>query len=137
MVNFLGNHAKIITPDLGPSIHIMMDRTTGKTQDCFVEFFSTPDANSWVSAIRNRPIQSNRIGDRILEVELSSQDELLQELFPRAKNVRWKDGNPLIEESNEMFNSGFKNFISADELGSFVRHAEQPHRVSPPCSNLL
>ncbi|KAL9125123.1 MAG: hypothetical protein Q9217_005622 [Psora testacea] len=128
VVTFLGNHAKIITPELGPAVHIMMDRATGKTQDCYVEFFSTPDANAWVNVINSRSNAANRIGDRVLEVQLSSQDELLKELFPRAKNVSWEGGRPLIMPSDDPYNSGFKSFLSAEELQILVRHAEQPHR---------
>ncbi|KAL9098383.1 MAG: hypothetical protein Q9163_005947 [Psora crenata] len=128
VITFLGNHAKIITPELGPAVHIIMDRATGKTQDCYVEFFSTPDANAWVNVINSRSNAANRIGDRVLEVQLSSQDELLKELFPRAKNIRWEGGNPVIVPSDDPYNSGFKSFVSAEELQILVRHAEQPHR---------
>lgn len=61
---------------------------------------------------------------------MSSQDELLAVLFPKAKNVRWENGNAVIVEAQEEWSSGFKNFVSAEELGLLVRHAEQPHRVS-------
>lgn len=106
-----------------------MDRATGKTQNCYVEFFSMPDARAWVKMINNRSSQANRIGDRVLEVHLSKQDDLLKELFPRAKNVSWEGGQPNIVMSDDPYNSGFKNFISAEELQVLVRHAEQPQRV--------
>ena len=130
ILSFLGPHAKTITPDLGPAIHIIMDRSTGKTMDCYVEFFSTPDARACVNSLNLRPNNANRIGDRAVDVTTSSQDELLKELFPRAKNVRWEAGKPVVMETTEAFNSGFKSFVSAEELGCLVRHAEQPHRVS-------
>ena len=114
-----------------------MDRATGKTQDCYVEFFSTGDAQAWVKVINTRSNVVNRIGDRVLDASLSSQDELLKELFPRAKNVAWKDGQPTFERSNDPYNTGFKTFVSAEELQVLVRHAEQPHRVSHPSSALL
>ncbi|MDI1492632.1 MAG: hypothetical protein OHK93_004414 [Ramalina farinacea] len=105
-----------------------MERATGKTQDCYVEFFSVHDAQAWVKVINSRGNVGNRIGDRVLDVSLSSQDELLNQLFPRAKNVAWKDGHPTFEQSNDPYNTGFKTFISAEELQVMVRHAEQPHR---------
>ena len=71
-----------------------------------------------------------RLGDRAVDIELSSQDELLKQLFPRAKNVVWTGGMPIIEESNEPFNTGFKSFVTGEEMVMVVRHAEQPHRVS-------
>ncbi|KAG8528684.1 uncharacterized protein KY384_006371 [Bacidia gigantensis] len=128
IVSFLGNHAKVITPELGPSVHIIMERATGKTQDCFVEFFSTPDAKAWVDVIKYRSNAANRLEDRVLEVELSSQDQLMKELFPRAKNIDWRDGQPLIVQSDDPYNTGFKTFVSTEELQILVRHAEQPHR---------
>ena len=109
-----------------------MDRASGKTNDCYVEFFSTPDARACVNACNLRPNGGLRIGDRVVEVEVSSQEELLKELFPRAKNVSWEAGRPRIIETQELFNTGFKSFVSAEELGCLVRHAEQPHRVSLP-----
>lgn len=33
-------------------------------------------------------------------------------------------------EPEEDWSSGFKTFVSAEELGLMVKHAEQPHRVS-------
>lgn len=37
---------------------------------------------------------------------------------------------PTIQEAKELYNTGFKTFVSAEEMGLLVRHAEQPHRVS-------
>ena len=127
---FLGPHAKVITPDFGPAIHIIMDRPTGKTMDCYVEFFSTPDARAASNSLNLRPRNMVRINDRVVDVSTSSQAELLKELFPKAKNVSWEGGIPTIQETKEVFNTGFKTFVSAEEMGLLVRHAEQPHRVS-------
>lgn len=127
---FLGPHAKIITSDLGPAIHIIMDRPTGKTMDCYVEFFSTPDARAASNSLNLRPRYTLRINDRIVDVATSSQAELLKELFPKAKNVSWEGGIPTIQEAKELYNTGFKTFVSAEEMGLLVKHAEQPHRVS-------
>ena len=108
-----------------------MDRATGKTQDCYVEFFSTPDAMAWVRMINSRSNQANRIGDRVLDVHMSSQADLLKELFPRAKNISWEGGKPSKIDTDDPYNSGFKTFVSAEELASLSRHAEQPRRVRP------
>ncbi|MCJ1466219.1 hypothetical protein MMC07_004838 [Pseudocyphellaria aurata] len=133
VVAFFGRNAKLVTPEFGSSIHIIMDRSTGKTNDCYVEFFSTGDAQAAVNRLLFRGHQL-KIGtapnDRIISIELSSQDALLKELFPRAKNVLWKDGKPTVEDSNEPFNTGFKAFITGEEMIMLVRHAEQPHRSS-------
>ena len=83
-----------------------------------------------MNLINSRGNNCNRLSERLLDVRLSSQDELLKELFPRAKNVSWEGGRPNIIQSDDPYNSGFKTFISAEELQTLVRHAEQPHRVS-------
>ena len=127
---FLGPHAKVITPDLGPAIHIIMDRPTGKTMDCYVELLSTPDARASSNSLNLRPRHMFRINDRVVDVVTSSQAELLRELFPKAKSVSWEGGVPTIQEAKELYNTGFKTFVSAEEMGLLVRHAEQPHRVS-------
>lgn len=135
MVTFFGRNAKLVTPEFGSPIHIIMDRSTGKTNDCYVEFFSTGDAQAAVNKLHLRGHQlklGNAPNDRIVTVEMSSQDVLLKELFPRAKNVLWKDGKPTVEEPDEPFNTGFKTFITGEEMVMLVRHAEQPHRVSAP-----
>ncbi|KAI4176896.1 MAG: hypothetical protein LQ343_000753 [Gyalolechia ehrenbergii] len=129
VLGLLGRNAKIVTPDLGVPIHIIMDRTTGKTMDCYVEFFSYGDAQAAFNKCLLRGSQL-RLGDRVIDVAMSSQDALLAELFPKAKNVEWRNGRPLIKESNDAFNSGFKNFVTNEELLQLVSHAEKPHRVS-------
>lgn len=135
MTAFFGRNAKLVSPDYGSPIHIIMDRSTGKTNDCYVEFFSTGDAQAAVNRLLFRGHQlklGTAPNDRIVTVEVSSQDVLLKELFPRAKNVSWKDGKPVVEDTNEPFNTGFKAFITGEEMVMLVRHAEQPHRVSDP-----
>lgn len=129
---FLGRNAKIITPDLGGAVHIIMERSTSKTMDCYVEFFSAGDALAAVNKfMRNRDDGRHpRIGDRHVTVELCGQDALMKELFPRAKNVIWHGGSPSIVESDDPYNSGFKGFVTSEEMVMLVKHAEQPHRVS-------
>lgn len=127
VLGLLGRNAKIVTPDLGVPIHIIMDRTTGKTMDCYVEFFSTGDAQAALNKCLLRGSQL-RLGDRVIDVALSSQDALLAELFPKAKNVEWRNGRPLIRQSTDAFNSGFKTFVTHEELLQLYSHAEKPHR---------
>ncbi|KAL8837859.1 MAG: hypothetical protein Q9170_002377 [Blastenia crenularia] len=127
VLGLLGRNAKIVTPDLGVPIHIIMDRTTGKTMDCYVEFFSYGDAQAAFNKCLLRGSQL-RLADRVVDVSMSSQDALLYELFPKAKNVEWVNGRPVIQESNDPYNSGFKSFVTSEELLQLVSHAEKPHR---------
>lgn len=109
-----------------------MDRATAKTMDCFVEFFSSGDAQAVVNKHRRTCDDGRhpRLGDRYVEMEMSTQDALMKELFPKAKNVSWPGGDPKIVRNDEPYNSGFKSFITGEELVMMVKHAEQPHRVS-------
>ena len=129
---FLGRNAKVVTQDLGTPIHIIMDRSTGKTMDCWVEFFSTGDAHAAVNKLIYRGHQL-KLGsppmDRAVTLEVSTQEELMKQIFPRAKNVAWNGCSPFILKSTEPYNSGFKSFLTGEEMVMLVRHAEQPHRV--------
>ena len=87
-----------------------MDRSTGKTMDCFVEFFSTPDARACINSILLRSVSQNRIGDRVVEVMLSGQEELMTELFPKAKNVKWQGAKPVIKEAQSYSTADSKPF---------------------------
>ena len=97
--------------------------------ECYVEFVSVDDAQAAVNAKR-RIGNIHKLGDRVAAVELSSQDSLLKELFPKARQVRWTNGVPTIIETDEPFNSGVRHFISKEELVMLVKHAEFPQRVS-------
>ena len=209
----LGSSARVLTADFGPAIHIVMDRSSGKTgNECFVEFFTTADAEMFVQKMRNTssttpvsrpstpqsdmsikprspyrhghhdssgsysssrfatPTPSRRmarqmghytqdvdpgyaspqsytarhearttgcsgspgihkLGDRTIYIELSTQDALLSALFPKAKNVTWANGEPAVHESNEVYNSGFRSFVTKEELVLLVKYAEAPQKV--------
>ncbi|KAL8755272.1 MAG: hypothetical protein Q9199_003761 [Rusavskia elegans] len=127
VLGFLGRNAKIITPEYGVAVHIIMDRPTGKTMDCYVEFFSQGDAQAALNKCLIRGSQL-RLGERVVDVHMSSQDELLKELFPRAKNCTWEHGRPKITESTEPYNTGFKAFVTNEELLQTVTWADKPHR---------
>ncbi|KAI9838978.1 MAG: hypothetical protein M1819_004186 [Sarea resinae] len=134
IIAFLGRNARIINPSQGCAVHIIMERATAKTMDCYAEFLSERDALNSVKRFERNRIDGHhdRIGERHVEVELSGQDSLMKALFPRAKNVVWTNGNPNVVQSNEPYNSGFKGFITSEELVMVLRHAEAPNR-SPFC----
>lgn len=121
-----------------------MDRVSGKTMDCFVEFLSSTDAQIAADKLNSR-CRLLKLGTppmhRVVTVQVSSQEELMKHLFPRAKNVNWPNGKPVIYQSDEPYNTGFKAFISGEELTMMCKHAEQPHRVSSskssPCNTLF
>lgn len=111
-----------------------MERSTAKTMDCYAEFQTVQDAQNTVIRINNifDTGRAPRLGNRVVDVELSSQDELLKDLFPRAKCLIWKGGIPIALENFDFYTTGFAGFFTREEIYGAIRHAEIPHRVSIP-----
>lgn len=111
-----------------------MERSTAKTMDCYAEFQTVQDAQNTVIRINNifDTGRAPRLGNRVIDVELSSQDELLKDLFPRAKCLIWKAGIPIASENFDFYSTGFAGFFTREEIYGAIRHAEMPHRVSIP-----
>ncbi|EFQ98362.1 hypothetical protein MGYG_01393 [Nannizzia gypsea CBS 118893] len=130
VMHFLGRRAKLLPESRGTSIHVIMERSTAKTMDCYIELLTQADAEealSWVN--RNLPAHSPRLGDRHVHVEMSSQDELLHVMFPRAKCVLWKNGIPEIQPNTDRYSTGFQGFLTNEELFCMVHYAEAPKRA--------
>lgn len=111
-----------------------MERGTAKSMDCFAEYESIRDAELAVDRFRTQ-VESGRrprLGDRAVRVELSSQEELMRQLFPHAKQITWQGCNPVFPEntSTPSWSSGFKGFVHKEEMHLMVRYAEHPARVS-------
>ena len=109
-----------------------MERSTGKTMDAFVELENVGLAHALASSFRTRCEQHRvpRIGDRQIWLEISSQEELMKELFPKAKCVEWHGQQPHVHQPREAFDSGFMGFLTGEEMTMVVKHAEMPQRVS-------
>ncbi|OTA95420.1 hypothetical protein M434DRAFT_28926 [Hypoxylon sp. CO27-5] len=97
IIAFLGRSARIPNDKFEP-VHIIMDRTTSKTNDCYVEFNTLHDAINAVNKHR-MAVDSGRhprIGKRSVELTL---------LYP------WEN---------------FKGMITKEEMISLCKHAECP-----------
>lgn len=113
-----------------------MERSTAKSMDVFVEFESERDAALAVLRFQREPRRATtqgharkpRMGDRTVKVELASQSELMQELFPRAKCVQWNGQDPTVFAPAEEWTSGFSGFVTPEELHSTVKYATNPSR---------
>lgn len=110
-----------------------MERVSSKTQDCYVEFVTMQDAIKAVERYkdnvqRGRP---TRLGDRPVEVLLSSQGALMQDLFPLARGIFWQGAKPVIQApiEGEPWKT-FKGFVTEEEMTMLVKHVEIPQRVS-------
>lgn len=108
-----------------------MERSTGKTMDCFVEFLTEQEAQDAVARLSRSYDASStpRMGSRHVDIEMSSQAQFLKAVFPLAKCMSWFEGRPVQLENRDEWSTGFDGFITDEELFCLVRHAEQPHRV--------
>jgi hypothetical protein len=109
-----------------------MERVTSKTMDAFVEFV---DINEAVNAVTRYEAnraggRGGRLGERHVALEVCGHELFMQALFPKAVNVVWKGSDPQISTDHDRYNSGFKGFISREELVMLVKHVEAPQRVS-------
>ncbi|KAH8811397.1 hypothetical protein F5884DRAFT_671620 [Xylogone sp. PMI_703] len=129
---FLGRNARLLNENEAEPIHIIMERVTSKTLDCYAEFTSLTEA---INAVERYEIhrsggRGGKLGQRHVEIELSSQEALMKELFPKAKNVKWQGARPIIYPSDpeDQYNSGFQGFTSREEMVMLVKHVESPQR---------
>ncbi|KAF9326674.1 hypothetical protein BGZ91_001831 [Linnemannia elongata] len=77
---------------LAQNVHILMDRTSGKTfNSAFIELALTTRQAGMVAQARNQRV----LKGRQVSVELSSQDELLRSVFPKWAGD-FVNGEPLI-----------------------------------------
>ena len=145
VIAFLGRTVQLINQPLGApyfAVHIMMDRHTGKTNNCFVEVSTLKEAMWVVAQFRKRANEGRhaKIGNREVRVEISSQEELMSELFPLAKNVKWAGAMPIIDRSADFYytgvkSAGFNGFLQDEELVHMAKHAETPQRVRIPSNS--
>jgi hypothetical protein len=109
-----------------------MERVTSKTMDAFVEFVNISEAVNAVTRYEsNRATgRGGRLGERHVNLEVCGHELFMQALFPKAVNVVWHGADPQISTDHDLYNTGFKGFISREELVMLVKHVEAPQRVS-------
>ncbi|KAK7398620.1 hypothetical protein QQX98_012005 [Neonectria punicea] len=130
IIAFLGRNSKILNDSEEP-VHIIMERATSKTMDAYVEFHTMSDAMKSAERHHNNALQGriSRLGERPIEVELSSQGSLMRDLFPIARGVFWDGPNPKFKPFSQKEPwENFKGFISTEEMTMLVKHVEVPHR---------
>ncbi|KAJ5305750.1 hypothetical protein N7508_004765 [Penicillium antarcticum] len=131
VTSFLGSEAQWLANHNGACpIHIMMERSTGKTMDCYIEFVSEQVAARVAYRLGNAydAYSSPRMGNRHVEISFSNQDALLKAMFPLAKCVKWVNGSPVILEGIPEWSSGFDGFLTGEELYCLGRHSDTPYR---------
>ncbi|KAK3500999.1 hypothetical protein B0T13DRAFT_467072 [Neurospora crassa] len=126
----LGRNAKLLTEE---SVHVIMERINGKTQDAYIEFCSQDDAIRAVQRLNQAAVRTNRpsrIADRPVDVELSGQASMMKDLFPLASGVTWRGAEPIIESPVEGKPwKTFKGFIMIEEMAMLVKLVEMPQRA--------
>lgn len=114
-------------------VHIIMERSTGKTMECYVEFTSENEAEAALSRLNRGSEEGNgpRLGARHLEISRSSPSQLQKALFPLTKCIRWDGTKPvqLPTRPDEPWSTGFNGFLTNEEISSNLRHALYPGRV--------
>ncbi|KAK6350362.1 hypothetical protein TWF696_006594 [Orbilia brochopaga] len=124
LFEFLGKNPGLVPEEQG-GVHIIMDRTTGKTMDCFLEFPTAATAERFVQKRYN----NNRrciLGGRHISLELVKQGDLMRWLFPKTKGALWDNNGNLIVEAGTPQTS--VEIISREELVMILGHARTPHR---------
>ncbi|KAK5998982.1 hypothetical protein PT974_01367 [Cladobotryum mycophilum] len=130
IIAFLGRNSKILN-DADEGVHIIMEKVTSKTMDAYVEFVTLEDAMKAVERHRSNLINGrlSRLGDRPIDVELSSQANLMKDLFPIARGIFWNGSTPEFKPYNPTAPwENFKGFVSEEEMVMLVKHVEVPHR---------
>ena len=106
-----------------------------------MELPSQKDAYEWIEQINvsaNAPpgVMAKRfirLGNRKLDISLSSRAELLSAIFPRARKVLFDHhtGSPTVLQRgmNAFLEDGFKGFIPDEELNRLLMWTEFPHKV--------
>jgi hypothetical protein len=135
VIAFVGQQAQINRmPASSPyfAVHIIMERESGKTMDCFIEL-STPKEATWIANTMRTRAKSGRppkIDNRIVDPRVSSQEELMHALFPRARHVAWNDNDPIIDFTPRQYctgipAAGFHGFLHSEEIVGMLKVVEQ------------
>ncbi|KAF9135341.1 hypothetical protein BGW39_003448 [Mortierella sp. 14UC] len=111
---------------LAQNVHILMDRTSGKTfNSAFVELALTTRQAGMVAQARNQRV----LKGRQVSVELSSQDELLRSVFPKWTGD-FANGGPLIP-GERAFDQGAVEGIEKDGQPVAPWHLDSTKQTQP------
>ncbi|KAI5851261.1 hypothetical protein DFP73DRAFT_507526 [Morchella snyderi] len=124
LTDFLGKNSNIVPDSIGSlGVHVIMDRSTGKTMDAFVEFLNAKDA--WKCVARRK---SRVLGNRHLTLDVVDPSDLMKEIFPRAKGIVWDGVIPAVLQDQSGLSGMDPVILGREELVLIVAHAKTPHR---------
>ncbi|GAB5587567.1 hypothetical protein Unana1_02467 [Umbelopsis nana] len=96
-------------------VHILADRSSGKTiSSAYVETVSHSEAQRAVTTLNRKPLKG-----RLVQVTLSSQDELLSALFP-SWNGDFIQGMAIPSEQGAVQSKAGHTFITRQEINSLL-----------------
>ncbi|KAI0403589.1 hypothetical protein F4802DRAFT_598983 [Xylaria palmicola] len=132
IIALLGKSSKILN-DREEPVHIIMDRVTAKTQDAYCELASFDAASELVERFRRGAEHgrgAGRLGNRVVEVELSSQSHLMRTLFPSTLHgVHWQGNRPKVVAQSRYPWENFRAFFTVEEMAMLTKHVESPQRA--------
>ncbi|RWA14186.1 hypothetical protein EKO27_g932 [Xylaria grammica] len=132
IIALLGKTSKVLN-DRHEPIHIIMDRVTSKTQDAYCELSSLDAAVEMVERFKKGAENGRvgRIGNRVVEVELSSQTTLMTTLFPSSRyGVTWMGTRPHIVSGSGYPWENFRGFFTEEEMVMLSKHVENGQRAA-------
>ncbi|KAI1433690.1 hypothetical protein GGR50DRAFT_705123 [Xylaria sp. CBS 124048] len=130
IIAVLGKNAGLLNDNQEP-VHIILDRMSGKTMDVYCELDSEEAALELVEKFKNSFENGSigRLGTRIIDVELSSNTNLMRALFPCTRNgVEWVDDHPFIIHGSDWPWENFKAFVSGEEIVMLLKNVENAQR---------
>ncbi|KAI0434792.1 hypothetical protein F5Y09DRAFT_354795 [Xylaria sp. FL1042] len=138
IIALLGKTSKILNDRQEP-VHIIMDRVTSKTQDAFCELSSLNAAIEIVERFKKSnetgpetgagTSRVSRLGDRVVQIELSSQTVLMKNLFPGSRNgVSWIGTRPELISGSVHPWENFSGFFTEEEMVMLTKHVENSQR---------
>ncbi|TGJ83331.1 hypothetical protein E0Z10_g5413 [Xylaria hypoxylon] len=130
IIALLGKASKILN-DRHEPVHIIMDRVTSKTQDAYCELSSLDAAIEMVERFKKGADNGRigRLGNRVVEVELSSQTNLMTTLFPSSRyGVTWMGTRPQILKGSRYPWENFRAFFTEEEMVMLSKHVDNAQR---------
>ncbi|KAH8648359.1 hypothetical protein BX600DRAFT_389019, partial [Xylariales sp. PMI_506] len=127
LIALIGRNSKILNDNEEP-VHIIMERVSSKTNDAYIEVYEVDHAIDIVDRLNSKG-RVSRLGDRPIDIEVSSQSQLMRDLFPIARGIIWHGSMPEIKPRNELEPwDSFKTFVTPEEMTMLIKHVEVPQR---------
>lgn len=131
ILNLFGSSSRVLS-DHQERCHIIMERTSGKTMDAFIEFCTPADA---VEAVRRSNKSSNRkfaINGRDAILSTATHEDLQESVFPMARGIKWNGATPckILDTMTTKAGHRFFGFVAKEEMDLLEKHCIYSERVN-------